>query len=218
MAGSTRPPGWLIVLGGVLLISLIGIVASSLRRPTPPTFSITRRAPTDVGDSLVSGRVTLDARSADRWSFFDFSRNAPVLDPGPLDWDVAVRRTSWIVNGGEGFAGHGGAQASSADYDRLGVAPTGAYIGTTLSAGDSVNAAFERWYRYDYLSHLLWPRSNSFLIRTADGRFAKLEIESYYCLGPEPGCVSFRYTYQGDGSGVLASRADSLRGGSGSSR
>jgi hypothetical protein len=211
VTGSARPPWWLIVLGGVLLIGLIGLVTSSLRRPTPPTYPITRRPPIEAGDSLLSGRVTLDARSADRWSFFDFSRDAPVEEPDPLEWDVAVRRTSWIVNGGEGFPGRGGAQASDTGYDDLRIALGGAYAGTIVSGGDSAAAAFDGWYRYDFLSHLLWPRPISFVIRTADGRYAKLEIESYYCPGPEPGCVSFRYAYQGDGSGALASRADSLR-------
>ena len=211
MAGSTRPPGWLIVLGGLLVIAFIGILVSSLTRPDPPAYSITSRAPAEVGESLVSGRVTLDARSADGWSFFDFSRDAPVVDPDPLGWDVAVRRTSWIVNGGDGFAGRGGALASATDYDELRIAPDGEYVGTTVSSGDSTAAAFDRWYRYDYLSHLLWPRSTSFVIRTADGRYAKLAIESYYCPGPEPGCVSFRYTYQGNGSDELASKADGLR-------
>jgi len=211
VSGSARPPWWLIVLGGVLLIVLIGIVASSLTRPTPPVYSITQRAPNDAGDLLVSGRVTLDARSADRWSFFDFSRDAPVQEPGPLEWDVAVRRTSWIVNGGDGFAGRGGALTSDQNFDDLSVAPEGSYAATTVSAGDSASAPFDRWYRYDFLSHLLWPQPTRFVIRTADGRYAKLEIESYYCPGPEPGCVSFRYTYQGDGSRALATRTDSLK-------
>jgi len=205
VTGSARPPWWLIVFGGALFIGLIGAVVTSLNRPTPPVFSITRRAPTEIGDSLVSGRVTLDARSAERWRFFDFSRNAAVEAPDALGWDVAVRRTSWMVNGGDGFSGRGGARTSDLDYDDLQAAPDTTYSGTTISAGDSTTAAFDRWYRYDFLSHLLWPRPTSFVIRTADGRFAKLEIESYYCPGPEPGCVSFRYTYQGNGSDELGS-------------
>jgi len=29
---------------------------------------------------------------------------------------------------------------------------------------------------------------------------AKIELLSYYCARGEPGCVTFRYVYQGDGS------------------
>lgn len=203
MSSSTRPPAWLIVLGGLFLIGLIGIVASSLSRPTPPVFSITPAEAVEVGDSLVMGRVTLDARSGDRWSFFDFSRNSRVERPDPLGWDIAVRRTRWIVNGGPGFAGRGGARVAGSAFDSLMNAPDSGYTGTTVAAGDSTSRVFDRWYRYDYLSHLLWPKPTIFALRTADGRYAKLRIESYYCPGPEPGCLTFRYAYQGDGSGDL---------------
>jgi len=37
-------------------------------------------------------------------------------------------------------------------------------------------------------------------VRTADGRYAKLEMVGYYCPGARPGCPTFRYVYQGDGS------------------
>ncbi len=40
-------------------------------------------------------------------------------------------------------------------------------------------------------------------VRTADGRFAKVQILGYYCSGPRAGCLTFRYVYQGDGSRVL---------------
>lgn len=211
MPGSTRLPRWLIGFGGFLLVGLLGTVVFSLRRPTPPVFPLTDPGPTQVGDTLVSGRVTLDGRSADRWAFFDFSRNAPVRNPGSLEWDIGVRRTSWIVNGGDGFAGRGGALASDAPFGDLNRAPDGDYTTTNIAVGDSVNRAFDRWYRYDYLSHLLWPKPTSFVVRTADGRYAKLRIESYYCAGPEPGCVTFRYTYQGNGSRELGAPAEADR-------
>lgn len=37
-------------------------------------------------------------------------------------------------------------------------------------------------------------------MRTADGRYAKLEMVGYYCPGARPGCPTFRYVYQGDGT------------------
>jgi hypothetical protein len=41
-------------------------------------------------------------------------------------------------------------------------------------------------------------------VRTADGRYAKLEMVGYYCPGPQPGCPTFRYVYQGDGTTRVA--------------
>ena len=62
------------------------------------------------------------------------------------------------------------------------------------------NDALRRWYRYGFFSHLLTPAGNVYAIRTADLRYAKLEILSYYCPGPVAGCLTFRYVYQPDGT------------------
>jgi hypothetical protein len=39
-----------------------------------------------------------------------------------------------------------------------------------------------------------------YAVRTADGRYAKVELVNYYCAGVGAACVTFRYAYQGDGS------------------
>ncbi|HSR42903.1 MAG TPA: HmuY family protein, partial [Longimicrobiales bacterium] len=54
-------------------------------------------------------------------------------------------------------------------------------------------------------SHILRPKDRVFAVRTADGRYAKLRILGYYCPGARPGCLAFRYVYQGDGSRRVAS-------------
>src|SRR2546429_427209 len=62
------------------------------------------------------------------------------------------------------------------------------------------NPAIAAWYRYGFFSHVLSPRPHVWAVRTADARYAKLEIVGYYCPGARPGCLTFRYVYQGDGS------------------
>ena len=56
------------------------------------------------------------------------------------------------------------------------------------------------WYRYGFFSHVLSPKAHVWAVRTAEGRYAKMEIVGYYCPGAQPGCLTFRYVYQGDGS------------------
>jgi hypothetical protein len=55
------------------------------------------------------------------------------------------------------------------------------------------------------------PSPRVYALRTADGRYAKLEILSYYCPGAMPGCVTFRYVYQGAGGTELLSGVGSPR-------
>jgi hypothetical protein len=208
-----RPPvrptsrrAWL--LPGSLLATVAFLVATcvvgTLRREAPPSFVPAQTPPLEVGDSLFGPRlVTVDATDPDRWRWFDFSRGAVVESPGPVEWDLAFRRHDVLVNGGEGFAGEGGALAlEGIAFDSLATVPESGYLPST-SGRDSTNPAFGKWYDYGFTSHLLEPKQRVYAIRTADGRYAKLEIVSYYCPEAVSGCLTFRYVYQGDGSRVL---------------
>ncbi len=59
----------------------------------------------------------------------------------------------------------------------------------------TVTPAFAHWYRYDFFAHLLRPppAGTVYVVHTRSGRSANLEILSYYCPGPEAGCLTFRY-------------------------
>lgn len=196
------------ILPGVLLATVALLAATfvvgSLRRPQPPSFAPGGPPPREVGDSLVEPRVyTVDARDEREWRWFDFSRGAVVESPAGGDWDLAFRRHDILVNGGEGFPGEGGAIAlEGVGFDALGEAPQSGYLGS-VAGRDSSSTVFEDWYDYGFTSHLLEPKPAVYAIRTADGRYAKLQILSYYCPEAVSGCVTFRYAYQGSGARAL---------------
>ena len=193
------------ILPGVLLATVAFLAATfvvgSLRRPGPPAFAPGGPPPREVGDSLVGPRVyTVDARDEGEWRWFDFSRGAVVESTAGREWDIAFRRHDILVNGGEGFAGDGGAVAlGGVAFDALTEAPDTGYLGS-VAGRDSTSAAFDGWYDYGFTSHLLEPKPAVYAIRTADGRYAKLEILSYYCPEAVSGCLTFRYAYQGSGA------------------
>ena len=68
----------------------------------------------------------------------------------------------------------------------------------------STSAGVGKWYRYGWSSHLLTPKGDVYGVRTADGRYAKVTIVSYYCAGAQGGCLTIRYAYQGDGTRRVA--------------
>ena len=217
-----RAPWWLFALCVVFLAVLGTLFVSSLLRPSPLAFVPTPVGPHPVSDSLVVGRrVTVVAEDPERWVFFDFSRGSVVEAPGPAEWDLAVRRFHVISNGGAGFAGSGGARdLGEVAWNAVREAPGGGYVETTGSLTgdqDPANPALTRWYRYNFMTHLLKPRPRVYAIRTADGRYAKIRFLSYYCPEARPGCLTFEYAYQGDRSRRLTpGREDSRRqGGSG---
>jgi hypothetical protein len=190
------------VLLGAFVLTLASIVVGTLRRPPLATHSVTPPRPVTIGDTLVGPLTyTVDATAEHRWVFFDFSRNSVVENPGPLDWDLAMRRFYVIANGGAGFAGRGGiADLGPAAFDSVRVLPESGYVPT---GADSVNPGIRRWYRYGFTTHLLSPKGHVYAVRTADGRYAKLEILGYYCGEAQPGCLTFRYVYLGDGSRAI---------------
>ena len=181
------------------------LVTLSVRRPSVPTFAPTRATPRDVGRARVGPLVyTVDATSPDRWRHFSFRLGSVMDDAGPLDWDLGFRRFQIIVNGGPRFAGHGGVvDLGEVAFADVTSAPESGYLQTE---GDSEprNPALAGWYRYGFFSHMLTPKRRVWAVRTADGRYAKIEIVSYYCPDFEPGCLTFRYVFQGDGSRRLA--------------
>jgi hypothetical protein len=193
---------------GVVLTAIL--VSLTLRREPPPSFPPTQPAPLEAGDTLIGPvTYTIDARSGDRWTFFDFSRGSTVERPGPTDWDLAVRRFRVIANGGSGFAGDGAlADLGEVAFDSVIEAPAAGWIETVGQRVDSTNAAIQKWYAYGFTSHLLSPKPNVYAVRTADGRYAKFEILGYYCPAATPGCLTIRYVYQGSGARRFTPRAE----------
>ncbi len=185
---------------GVLLAG--ALVVLILQREPPPSFAPTPPSVREAGDRLTGPvTVTIDARSDADWQFFDFSRSSVVERPGPLDWDLAIRRFRMITNGGPGFAGEGGTlPLADTGFDAIREAPADGYVPSAIQRGDSINDALLKWYDYGFTSHILSPKPLVYVVRTADGRYAKLEILGYYCPGATPGCLTIRYVYQGSRS------------------
>jgi len=184
-----------------LVAAAVAMIVFSLQRPEVQEYLPTSANPSPVGDSLVGPvTYTVDASASSEWVFFDFSRGSVIPDPGPLEWDLAFQRFYIVSNGGEAFDGRGGLlDLGAVPFDSVEAVPTGGYVFSEADR-DTTNAATAEWYDYSFTSHLLTPSGHTYAVRTADGRYAKLEVVGYYCPGARPGCLTFRYAYQGDGS------------------
>ncbi len=134
-------------------------------------------------------------------------------DSATNKWDIGFRGTNIIINGGAIRTGKGAAQIINGIFDELATAPDANYktdeSATALAiAGGSGNG----WYNYDGPSNLITPLAGKIIVlRTADEKFAKLEILSYYENAPvapngmtdKSRYFTFRYSYQADGSKKL---------------
>jgi len=173
-------------------------------------FTVTPPHPVEVGDRLVGPVLyTLDARASERWAYFDFSRGSVVEVPHQfgVDWDLAFQRHKILANGGATNPRGRGAILSLGEvaFDEVLEAPAEGFVEDTIAsinpeALTTENLAIKAWYHYNFLTHLLRPKPNVYIIRTADGKYAKMRIVSYYCDGGQAsGCFTIEYVYQGDG-------------------
>ncbi len=197
------------LIGALFAILIVGMVASSLRRPELETFVPTAPQPADVGEAMLGPRdYTVDARAHDAWVYFDFSRGSTVEVESrqSLDWDLAFQRHRIISNGGAtNLRGQAGVRDLGAVEitARLQLPDTG-YVVDQRRGDTPRNRLLEDWYDYSWTSHILRPADRTYAVRTADGKYAVLRFLGYYCPGGRPGCVAFRYRYLGDGGRELA--------------
>ena len=176
-----RFPLPLVILAALFGVAMLWLVGASLVPPGVLTFeprSALRH------NALAVDTVTLDARDADQWRYFAFGRG-PLVPPDTAGWDLAVRRFR-VIAAGEA------ARLDTIAFDSLARPPRVGFVATTFDR-DTLNRALARWYRYSLFSHLLHPKRLVYVLRSRAGRYAKLEFLSYYCPGPEPGCVTLRY-------------------------
>lgn len=188
----TALPLPLVIVASGFGVAIVVLIAASLVPRDAHTFDPLAahvRAGGPAADT-----VTIDARDETQWRFFSFARG-PLSPPDTAAWDLAFRRYHVIVSGTA-------QRVDAAAFEALADAPAAGYVATTMGR-DTVNPAIDRWYRYSIFSHLLEPASGTYVIRTRDGHFAKLQFLSYYCPGPAAGCVTMRYVYQDSGTRVL---------------
>jgi len=175
------------------LLLVAALLIGSLVRPELPPYTLTVPAPVTVGDTLVGpATYSLDASSTERWRTFAFDR-AAVVDSG--GWDVAFRRFHLITAPGGGMRDLG-----LVPFDSVAEVPDSGYLSNGVAAGDTINLAVGKWYEYSMLSHLLMSKHHVYAVRTPRGKSAKLEILAYYCKDAGTACLTFRYSYQGNGS------------------
>lgn len=195
----------------LLLVLLVGLAACDASDPAPdpePDPLPVERAENVPADPSTRDFETGETVSTNRFTFFNLAEGEVVLaydeesraDSASTAWDLGFRGTEIIANGGERGPGQGGIQILEGLFEEITEAPEGGYA----------ERLAEMWYNYaGPPSHLITPiPGRVLLVRTADGRYAKLRILNYYLDAPaEPNAYedpdryyTFEYVFQPDGS------------------
>ena len=145
------------------------------------------------------------------YTFYSFvtKGEVPYTDSASTKWDLAFRGTTVLVNGGTSGPGQGGAQIMTKLFEEVLTAPTTSYAVDGAIAKAIPTGTGNGWYNYDMNSHVISPIAGRVIvIKTALGKYAKVEIQNYYKNAPAApnantdlsGYYTFRYLYQADGS------------------
>ena len=133
-----------------------------------------------------------------KYTFFSFKTGQIVAssDSATNKWDVGFQSTNIIFNGGTSGPGSAGALVQKGIFDEIKTAPTSGYIldNKTTSvfavsgrpATSPASATNEWWYSSGSAnSTIVAPIAGQVIIvKTADGRYAKMEIQSFYKGAP----------------------------------
>ncbi len=158
---------------------------------------LAERAPEGVldtgADLYVETEVVIDASDYDVTVFYDFERQGIVDDSMP--WDLQLQRYVVSLNGGVSGDGQGAAQALDMPFDDVEQAPVDGYVVDSEDAdGDGVvEYAIAEWYSYDTSTHVLTPLPLTWVVRSAEGRFFKLEFLEYYDSAGTAGILRLRW-------------------------
>ncbi len=174
----------------------------------------------DLAADTVTG-IGVDGRpqSAGTITYYSLVDNKVIAaaDAASTKWDVAFTATKVLVNSGTSGPGLGGAFVFKGLFDDLKTIPTDSTFATDNSNASSFAIPWgsgKGWYTYDGLTTLVNPIAGRVLvIRTAAGKFAKIEIINYYKGGvtlfstaadidklTKQRYYTFRYAYQPNGS------------------
>jgi len=187
--GAARPPILVLVMAAAFVLLVVALLIGSFTRPELPPFQLSVPHPAPVGDTLVGpATYTLDASASDQWHRFRFARSAAV-DSGA--WDIAFRRFRLIAAPGAGIQDLG-----LVPFDSVALLPAEGYLPNDV-ARDTTNPGVGKWYDYSMVTHLLTSKRHIYGVRTAEGKYAKLEMLAYYCREAGTACITFRYAYQG---------------------
>lgn len=124
---------------------------------------------------------------------------AAAADAKTTKWDLAFSGTTILTNGGTSGSGQGGAIIVEKQFDTITEAPKEGYKVDGGNGNAIASGSGNSWYKYDMSVHAILPiTGRTIIVKTAEGKFAKIEFISYYKGAPEdvPTDESKYYTFR----------------------
>lgn len=201
----------LIVLVG-FVIAFTGCSEDDEPLPIVATTFSNLAADQGTGFNPTTGQPTGLTR---KFTLFSFKTGGIIAntDSANNKWDLGFNGTTIIVNSATSGPGTSQAQIVSGIFDELNTAPDAGYKSDNdpapIAGAPNANLAIptgsgQGWYTYDGAAMVNRPTAGKMIVvKTSEGRYAKMEIISYYKDAPASPTSSntaryytFRYVYQ----------------------
>jgi hypothetical protein len=199
----------------IISTSIVACTKSDSTTVMPVTSVTVKDLPADTVVGLSAQGIPI---TNGKYTFYSLEKNAivPNSDSATTKWDVAFMATRIITNGGTSGTGLGGAFVYTGLFDALTTIPTDSTFKTDNAPTSYAitTGSGKGWYNYDGVTNLITPLAGRVLvIRTASGKYAKMEIVSYYKGGVtlpatatdadklnKQRYYTFRFAYQSNGT------------------
>ncbi len=169
--------------------------------------------PVQTFSNLYSPGSGIPPNTAGEFIKFNFATNSVVTSGD--NWDVAFRTTTILVNGGVAAPGQpvrtgiGAAFIATGTFANITTAPEDSlFKQDNGSVNAIVTGSGNGWYNYSSVIHVVTPIAGKvIIIKTHDGKYAKMEILSYYKDAPANPTMyistpyyKFNFVYQPNGT------------------
>lgn len=194
-------------------------LASCDKDEMPAPVTVQTKSVSDLPADTIIGLTSMgQPYGSGKYTLYSLESNKVIAntDSATTQWDVGFRGTTIIINGGNSGPGAGGAFVYIGTYSDLATIPTDSTFRTDNAPTSYAikTGSGNGWYSYNGATQLITPIPGRVLvIRTATGKYAKIEILNYYKGGVTPDATAsdsdklmkqryytFRYTVQSDGS------------------
>lgn len=198
------------------------VLIASCRKEGDGTGTVTKVTVATVrdlpADTIIGISPIGQPFGAGKFTFYSLERNevVPPADSATRRWDIGLRGTTLITNSGNSGPGAGGAFVFVGLFEDLLRVPADSVFRTDNAPTNyAIPAGSNRaWFVYNPQANLVTPIPGRVLvIRTAGGKYAKLEVLNYYKGGQTPAVTApdddkirkqrfytFRFAFQPDGS------------------
>ncbi len=202
----------------VFLVVSIAIISCSKNKVPQPAILQTKTVNDLPADTIIGISAMGQPYGTGKFTLYSFENNTIVAnaDSATTKWDMGFRGTTIIINSGTSGQGAASAFVYVGSFSSLNQVPVDSVfkIDNSPMSYAITSGSGKGWYNYDGVTKLISAIPGRVLVvRTATGKYAKVEILNYYKGGVTPDVTAsdmdklikqrfytFRYIYQPDGS------------------